>query len=223
MREYVSAVRAVWTCWQEGGPLRFEGEFYTHTLMTPYFAPPPSRHGQPSIFLAAVGTAMLATAAQVADGVQLHPLVSERYVREIVAPAVANAAAQAGRDPADVVLSVPVTVVSGNSEAEVAQAADRARRQIAFFGSTPAYASVLAVHGWAGLQAELQAVVRRQAWKELPALVDDEVLDVFAVVGDPATVSAKVAHRYSDLAQRVTLLDVGTPAPVLADIAGRLR
>ena len=40
MAEFVRAVRAIWTTWQTGEPLRFRGEFYTHTLMTPFFSPP---------------------------------------------------------------------------------------------------------------------------------------------------------------------------------------
>ena len=39
MRELILAVRAIWDCWRTGSPLRFRGEFYTHTLMTPFFAP----------------------------------------------------------------------------------------------------------------------------------------------------------------------------------------
>ena len=35
MREMIEAIRAIWDCWLNGTPLRFRGEFYTHTLMTP--------------------------------------------------------------------------------------------------------------------------------------------------------------------------------------------
>ena len=30
---------ATWSCWQNGTKLRFEGDFYTHKLMTPMFTP----------------------------------------------------------------------------------------------------------------------------------------------------------------------------------------
>ena len=39
MREFISAMHAVWDCWYEGKPLDFQGEFYSHTLMTPMFTP----------------------------------------------------------------------------------------------------------------------------------------------------------------------------------------
>ena len=57
MRELVLAMRAIWASWQDGTPLRFEGEFYRHTLMTPFFDPGPIESGPPKVFLAAVGGA----------------------------------------------------------------------------------------------------------------------------------------------------------------------
>ena len=37
--------------------LDFRGDFYTHTLMTPFFDPGPNPYGNPRHLLAAVGTA----------------------------------------------------------------------------------------------------------------------------------------------------------------------
>ena len=39
MREFVIALREIWSCWQAGTKLAFEGDFYTHKLMTPMFTP----------------------------------------------------------------------------------------------------------------------------------------------------------------------------------------
>ena len=72
MREYVLALRAIWASWNEEATLGFEGEFYTHTLMTPVFAPPPHSFGPPRVFLAAVGPLMNEVAGEVADGVITH-------------------------------------------------------------------------------------------------------------------------------------------------------
>lgn len=46
MRELVLAIRAIWDSWEHSTPLKFEGEFYRHTLMTPFFDPRPSGHGR---------------------------------------------------------------------------------------------------------------------------------------------------------------------------------
>jgi probable F420-dependent oxidoreductase len=34
MREFIMALRAIWSAWNDGTTLRFRGEFYSHTLMT---------------------------------------------------------------------------------------------------------------------------------------------------------------------------------------------
>src|SRR6187402_222352 len=57
MRELVLATRAIWDCWLNGTPLQFRGEFYRHTLMTPFFTPNASdisEYGPPKVFLAGV-------------------------------------------------------------------------------------------------------------------------------------------------------------------------
>jgi probable F420-dependent oxidoreductase len=58
MREFITAVRAIWDCWQNGTRLRFEGDFYTHKIMTPMFTPAPLSGLVPKVFVAAVGAAM---------------------------------------------------------------------------------------------------------------------------------------------------------------------
>ena len=45
MREYILAMRAIWAAWNDGEKLDFRGDFYQHTLMTPFFAPGPNPHG----------------------------------------------------------------------------------------------------------------------------------------------------------------------------------
>src|SRR5271155_4863929 len=58
MRELISAIREIWSSWAEGTKLDFRGDFYTHTLMTPFFDPGPNDYGNPEILLAAVGEQM---------------------------------------------------------------------------------------------------------------------------------------------------------------------
>ena len=47
MREMILAIRAIWKSWETGDKLDFRGEFYTHTLMTPFFNPGPEPLRQP--------------------------------------------------------------------------------------------------------------------------------------------------------------------------------
>ena len=140
MRELVEAVRAVWRCWDDGDPLTVEGDFYQLDLMPPAFTPERNPHGEPPIYLSAVGGRMAELAGEVADGVVVHGFSTVGYLREVTIPAVARGAAAAGRDPSEVMISRPVFVVTGRDDAELAVNATHVKQRLGFYGSTPAYA-----------------------------------------------------------------------------------
>jgi probable F420-dependent oxidoreductase len=216
MREYVAALRAIWTAWQDGTPLRFRGEHYQHTLMTPMFAPDPHAWGPPPVHLAAVGPAMTRLAGEVADGLLAHGFTTERYLRERTLPALEEGLAAAGRSRGEVSVSLPGLVVSGRTPADRAEAAAAVRATIAFYGSTPAYRPVLELHGWAALADQLHALSvsrRPDKWTAMRDLVDDEVLGTFAVVADPADLAEAVRQRYAGLVDRFSVY-ASYPAPV---------
>ncbi len=213
MREFVLAVRAIWAAFDSGERLSFAGEFYTHTLMTPFFNPGPNPHGNPKVFLAAVGERMTEVAGEVADGLLCHSFSTERYLREVTLPALERGRAKAGKPLAGFEISGPSFVATGADEAEVATAVAEVRKQIAFYGSTPAYRGVLELHGWGELQDELNALSKRGRWDEMAGVVTDEVLHTFAVVGDPGSVAAEVRRRYGDVVDRLTLTAAHAPDP----------
>src|SRR5579884_2064031 len=204
MREFILAIRAIWAAWNDGTKLAFRGEFYTHTLMTPFFNPGPNPHGTPKIFLAAVGERMAEVAGEVADGVLIHGFTTERYLREVTLPAVQRGLDRAGRPRSDFQVSYPGFVVTGDSAESMEQAADAVRRQIAFYGSTPAYRGVLEIHGWGELQTELNTLSKQGKWVEMGTLIDDDVLNAFAVVGEPDRVPAELRRRYADIVDRLS-------------------
>ncbi|HSJ92029.1 MAG TPA: TIGR03617 family F420-dependent LLM class oxidoreductase, partial [Ilumatobacter sp.] len=191
MREMIQAIRAIWDTWQNGTPLDFRGEFYRHTLMTPFFAPPASDLGQfglPKIFLAGVGELMTEVAGEVCDGFFCHGFTTEKYLREVTLPALERGRAKAGTTMDGFEIVGPSFVVTGNTDEEMEKAAAATRQQIAFYGSTPAYRPVLEIHGWGGLQDELNTLSKQGKWVEMGELIDDEILNTFAVVGRPADV-----------------------------------
>jgi probable F420-dependent oxidoreductase len=209
MAEYVMAVRAIWESWQSGAKLDFRGDFYSHTLMTPRFAPP-ALESTPPILLAAVGPRMCATAGAVADGFLAHAFTTREYLASQTLPVVRAARAKAEADgvpwcarPFEVTGHVLAAV--GETSEEVESLKDGIRERIAFYGSTPAYRPVLELHGWGDLQTELQTLARAGRWPEMGRLVDDEVFDAFAVAGDPQTVAREVHRRYGDLVQGLCL------------------
>ena len=144
--------------------------------MTPFFNPGPSPFGAPTIFLAAVGDRMTEVAGEVADGILLHGFTTERYLREVTLPAIERGLAKSGRTRADFQLSYPAFIATGTDEQEMAAATAGVRRQIAFYGSTPAYRPVLELHGWGDLQTELNTLSKRGEWVQMGELIDDEVL-----------------------------------------------
>jgi probable F420-dependent oxidoreductase len=205
MREFILAIRAIWDTWANRAPLEFEGEFYTHTLMAPFFDPGPNPHGNPPIMLAAVGPLMTQTAGEVADGVLIHGFSTERYLREATLPSLEKGFAKAGRSRKGFEITAPAFVVARDSEEEIAEGVQFIRNQIAFYGSTPAYRPVLELHGWGELQEELQAMTKRGEWDAMSGLIDDEVLHTFAVIGTPEEAVAEVRRRYGDIATRIQL------------------
>jgi len=147
MREYVAALRAIWSAWRTGDDLDFVGDFYEHTLMTPVFSPGPTDLPAPRVHLAAVGPRLTRLAGEVADGLLVHQFSTPRYLRDVTLPALHEGVKAAGRDLADVDVVVPVMVVTGDTEEEFERMKDLISAQISFHGSTPEYAEVLDRHG----------------------------------------------------------------------------
>ncbi|HRE03364.1 MAG TPA: LLM class F420-dependent oxidoreductase, partial [Ilumatobacteraceae bacterium] len=208
MREMIMAIRAIWDTWLNGTPLAFRGDFYQHTLMTPFFTPNPADLGDfgvPKIFLAGVGELMTEVAGEVCDGFICHGFTTERYLREVTLPALQRGRAKAGKTMEGFEIVGPSFVVTGNTEDELAKAVAGTRQQIAFYGSTPAYRPVLDMHGWGELQSELNALSKLGKWVEMGDLISDEVLNTFAVVGEPEAIAPELHTRYGDVIERISI------------------
>jgi probable F420-dependent oxidoreductase len=129
MREFILAMRAIWANWHEGKPLEFAGKFYTHTLMTPFFTPTDTQYGAPRVFLAAVGPKMTEVAGEVADGIIIHAFTTEKYLRETTLPALERGFAKSGGAARISRSAIPVFVVTGSNEQEMAEARTAIRRR----------------------------------------------------------------------------------------------
>ena len=205
MREYILAMRAIWACWNEGTALNFRGEYYRHTLMSPFFNPGPNPYGAPKVYVAAVGELMTEVAGEVADGLLVHPFTTERYIREVTLPALERGLARSGRAVQDFPLSFSGLIATGDTEEQMADAIRRVRGQIAFYGSTPAYRGVLELHGWGDLQSELNTLSKTGEWEKMGELIDDDVLNAFSVVAPPIDVGAVVRSRLNDVISRFSI------------------
>jgi len=204
MREFILAMRAIWSNWHEGEPLAFTGKFYNHTLMTPFFAPTDNDYGPPRVALAAVGPMMTEVAGEVADGIIIHAFTTEKYLRETTLPALERGFAKAGKSRADFEISYPVFVVTGKTEEDLDSTKVATRQQIAFYGSTPAYKPVLDSIGAGDLQGELNAMSKQGRWEEMGGLIDESMLNAFAVVGEPGSIAGQILNRYGDIIDRTS-------------------
>jgi probable F420-dependent oxidoreductase len=200
MREFVLALRAIWSCWYEGKKLDFRGEFYQHTLMTPMFTPTNLIYPPPRIRMGGVGEKMTEVAGEVADGFIAHGFTSPRYMREVTLPALQRGLVKANKSRADFEVVCPVMVATGDSEPAFIAARESIRKQIAFYGSTPAYRAVLDFHGWGDLQSELNVLSKQGRWDEMTARISDEMLHTLAVVCEnPAQAVSAFQAAYGDL------------------------
>jgi probable F420-dependent oxidoreductase len=214
MGEFVMALRAIWTAWETGDRLAFEGEFYRHTLMGPNFDAGPTGYGPPPVFLAAVGPRMTAAAGELADGLLCHPLTTPAYLESVTRPVIDSALRR--RDaPHGFSVVVSVLAASGSDATAIDASAQHVRRKIAFYAATPAYRPLLAVHGLGDLQPALNDLARQQRWDDMADLIDDRVVDRFAVMGPPEEIGRTVRERFAGLADRVTIYEL--------DSLGRLR
>ncbi|BBZ78775.1 LLM class F420-dependent oxidoreductase [Mycolicibacterium anyangense] len=206
MRDYVLAVRSIWASWRTGEQLQYEGEFYRHTLMTSFFDPGPNPYGNPPVLLAGVGPKMSRVAGEVADGFLVHSFTTERYLRSVTVPALLEGRAAAGADNLDgFQISAAIFVVTGETAADRAAADAAVRSRIAFYASTPAYLPVLQTHGWDGVGEELRSMIKADRWGQLGEVIDDEMLEAFAVVADPPDVAAALTKRFGSVLSRVAL------------------
>ena len=204
MREFILAVRAIWQAWNTGERLDFRGRSYQHSLMTPFFSPPPSPYGPPRIFLGALGDRMCEVSGEVSDGVLIHPFTTASYITERQLPAIQRGLARAGRARENFEVGISPFVVTGPDEQAMDAMRQATRQQIAFYGSTPAYRTVLEHHGWGDAQDELNALSKRGRWTEMADVITDEILDAFVVQAPYDEVPDALAERYAGLADRMS-------------------
>jgi len=225
MREYVRAIRAIWHAWATGEKLDFRGEFYTHTLMTPFFDPGPNPFGAPPVFVAGVGPRMIEVAGEVGDGFFVHPLNTRPYLAEVVLPALQKGLDAAGRKRSDFQISCQTIAMVGGNEEQIQTARNKAKGQISFYGSTPAYKVVLDHMGVGDIHPELNRLSKRGKWLEMMGLITDEMLDAIGVSGTPAEVGAKLVDRNGGLADRtmLALYDETADRDALGDLVRAIR
>ena len=224
LREYVQALRAIWTTWEKGTKLDFQGQHYTFTLMPPYFVPPSTGQKMVPITLAAVGEHSLRLAGEVGDGIRLHGFCTRRYIEEAIIPRVHEGMARTGHTREHFEITGGGFVATGKNEEDTAKAFEIVRGRVAFYGSTPGYWPVLDLHGYADLGRELNAMSKAGKWNEMASRVSDDLVHLFAAVGTHKEIAGKIAERFGGLSDAINLradsssAGVDTPPDVIQEI-----
>lgn len=203
LREYIEALRAIWNSFQTGAPLKYRGEQYKFTLMTPFFSPGAIEHPDVPIYIAGVNEHLCRLAGELCEGFHVHPFHTVRYLKELVIPNIEMGAEKAGRKRKDCTLTCALFVVTGKNAEEIRDNAGLVRAQIAFYASTPSYRTIMEMHGWGNLADKLNSMSREGRWFEMGELISDEMLNEFAVVAPADELAHAVKARYAGLLDRV--------------------
>ncbi|MEP7285134.1 MAG: TIGR03617 family F420-dependent LLM class oxidoreductase [Chloroflexota bacterium] len=203
LREYIQALRAIWDTFQYNVPLKFDGQFYKFSLMTPFFTPGSIRTPDIPIYIAGVNPYLCKLAGELCQGFHVHPFHTVRYLHELIFPNITQGAVSVGRTRADVQLTCAIFVVTGATDQEIEANKGLIKAQIAFYGSTPTYQPVLELHGWQAIGAQLNTLSRQNRWSEMSDLITDDMLHEFAVVAPHEQLAQRVYERYTGLLDRV--------------------
>jgi probable F420-dependent oxidoreductase len=221
MKEYIQALHAIWDCWYEGKPLKFEGSFYNHSLTSPMFMPEDKEYGRPKVMLAAVGPEMAKVAAEVADGLLCHSFTTERYLREVTIPTLERILSSNSRSRSEFRLVGMPFIALGETDEALQKSVQAVKGTIAFYASTPAYLPVLDLHGWSDIHPQLLKLSKQGRWQEMGSLIDDELLNALCVVGNAAQCARQLKQRFEgvfDLICGYTSGVTGLPPQILAEI-----
>ena len=221
MKEMVNAVKAIWGCWDEGKDLDFRGEFYQHTLMTPFFNPGKNPYGLPKIYVAGVGPLMTQAAAESGDGFIVHPFHTTKFLENVTLPSINKGLEISQTKEFDI--SVAVMVATGMNDKEIEQAREACKAQIGFYASTPAYKLVLEQHGWDNIQPKLNSLTKKGLWQEIPSLITDEMLENIAVTGTPSEAANEIYTRYGSIASRIAPSIFSGASDVTASLINSLK
>lgn len=209
LKDYILSMRAIWDTWQNATPLRYEGEFYQFSLMTPFFNPGPIRSPDVPVYIAGVGPYLSALAGELCQGFHVHPFHTTKYLDRVVLPNMRKGAEGEGRSLDDVERVTTVFVMTGRSDSEVEESMAAVRQQVAFYASTPSYRPVLETSGW-DFGEKLTALSKRGKWDEMSRVIPDEALLEVGVAAQVDQLGEAIRDRYADRVQRVGLYSLGS-------------
>ena len=139
-------------------------------------------------------------------------MTSIKYVKEAIIPNIETGARREGRDPSEVKLSSSGFIITGPDSKTIATRKEATKQRIAFYSSTRTYFPVLELHGLQELGQRLHGLSLKGQWAEMTALVSDEMLETFAVIGGYDEVAGRMKEQLGGLVDEVGFnMKVSTP------------
>lgn len=205
LKDYINSVRAIWHSWQTDEKLDYQGEFYNFSLMTPFFSPGKSHLPDPEIFTAAVNSYNCRVAGEVSDGLMLHTLTSPKYVKEVVIPNVKKGEQKTKLPKAKTKITGGGFIIAGPNKIAISEMMPNLKMRIGFYSSTRTYAPVLEAHGLEEMGPILHKLSTEQKWDEIQAMVTDEMVNAFSVIGEYDEIADLFHEKYAGLLDEVNL------------------
>jgi len=205
MRDYIKALHAIWDCWQDGTRLNYQGEYYKHDLMIPYYNPGPLVVKRPPIYLAAINRLMCQLCGELADGHLPGDPITDKWFEQVMLPNLKIGAKRAGRTLADLDLGSYGFIGCANTEEGLERVRKGLKQRVAFYASTPEYEKMLDLHGWDVNLSDFISMAREHKWEEMGDLVSDEMLEAYAVVATPEELPAALKKRFGGYVDRLQI------------------
>lgn len=205
MRDYILAIQAMWRGWQQQQPILFTSDHYVIDLSIPCLDLEPIDKPNIPIKISGVGTPMYEVAGELASGIRLPPPTTPLYISQVVRPALSTGASKVARSADELEVCIQPLVGMAPDAESVDRTTQETRARVAFFLSVPAFRKLFELHGWGADARRARQLVANNQWRDLPALVTDDILHTFATIGTNADIADKLFERFGTCADRIVL------------------
>lgn len=205
MRDYILAIQATWRAWQQRRPVRFTSDHYSIDLDIPRLGLDPIDNPNIPLQISGAGPPLYEVAGELASGIRLPPPCTPLYINQVVRPALNIGASKAARGTDEIEVCVQPLVGLAPDAASLDRTTQHTRARVAFYLSVAAYRRVFELHGWGSDARRARQLAANNQWRELPALVTDDLLHTFATIGTYADIADKLLNRFETCADRILL------------------
>jgi alkanesulfonate monooxygenase SsuD/methylene tetrahydromethanopterin reductase-like flavin-dependent oxidoreductase (luciferase family) len=191
LEEYVQVMR---TAWEAEKKFKHEGTYFKGNYPDLDSARTPV-----PIWGSGVNEVMLKLSARSCDGVATHPLVANLdYLDKVAMPAMIEGRAAQTRD-----FQIAIwRITSIDKDGDLAR--NRAKKNLAFYFSTPSYAAAATESGWGDVAEQVKAAFLEKGadWDYISELIPIEMVNDFAFAGTPSEVQEQYQKLEIEYAKR---------------------